>query len=112
VRRDRTFRAGERLEAGGVHFLVRAGGKGGDDLCLDVLINGRWQPLLLETLFLAIDFICQNEDYLYPAPRNGGEEVLRYCRMARQQGWLAASLELQRKRADKANREFYGDGAA
>lgn len=99
--RPREFGAGDQFMAGGVAFRVVHGEKGPDDLRLDWLVNGYWQPVILDAVFAVVDMVAQNEDLLYPFPARGGEEVIRYLRLAREVGWQRAALQLQKARAEK-----------
>jgi hypothetical protein len=111
--RQRTFTAGQEFEAGGVRFRVQAGRKASGDLRLEWWINGEWVPVILDAVFAIVDFVAGNEDHLYRYPAKGGEEVLRYCRIARVSGWREASRLLHLARVNKVNRIeecLYSDG--
>ena len=106
--RPRRFRAGDEFEAGGVRFRCTAGHKGPGDVRLDWCINGRYEPVLCDALLAAFDCIAENEDVLYPHPNRGGEEVLRYFKIARISGWREATRLLYLARVAKVNRSEEG----
>jgi hypothetical protein len=102
--KPRTFAVGQQFEAGGVMFRVERGHKAPGDLRLDWFINGEWTPVILDAVFAVIQFVTENEDDLYRYPAKGGEEVIRYCRIARVSGWQEAARLLHLARMNKANR--------
>lgn len=99
------FTAGQYFKAGGVEFRVSGGRKGNGDLRLDWRIDGYWKPVVLDAVFAVMEFVTENEDRLYPYPARGGEEVLRYMRIARVQGWREASRLLHLARVRKVERD-------
>ena len=102
--RTRRFHPGDEWEAGGVRFRCVAGNKGPGDVRLEWWIVDRWLPVICDALFAAFDCIAENEDVLYPHPARGGEELLRYFKIARSNGWREAARMLHLARVNKANR--------
>jgi hypothetical protein len=102
---------GEEWTAGGWAFRITAGDKGPEDHKLWVYGPGRWLPLDLGIPFVAMDVIGQNEDLLYEPPAKGGAKLRNELLTAYRDGWQKAWELLQRERAEKADREFYGDSA-
>jgi hypothetical protein len=102
---------GEQWTAGGWAFRIDRGDKGPDDQKLSVYGPARWIALDLGIPFVAMDVIGQNEDLLYEPPAKGGAYVRAKLLLAYRDGWIPAWEELQRERAAKDNREFYGDSA-
>jgi hypothetical protein len=71
------------------------------DLRLDVMVEGRWRPVNMETTFLMVDFFYENEDVLYPRPRfEGGKKFLDEMRKAARSGWQwpTDGIEIDRAR--------------
>lgn len=99
--RQRRFVAGQQFVAGGVQFRVASGSKGSGDLRLDWCVGGDWQPVLLDAVFAVVDMVAENEDRLFPYPAKGGEETMRYLRIARIQGWQEASRLLHLARVSR-----------
>lgn len=93
------FTVGDAGIAGGVNWRVVAGTKAPGDLRLEWYVGDRWQPVALDAIFVAVDCICQNEDFLYPYPARGGQLLIRAISEARLYGYEHASgwLALQRK---------------
>jgi hypothetical protein len=101
--------AGDAGIAGGVNWRIVEGSKAPGDLRIDWYVNDRWQPVLMDTVFVVLDLICQNEDFLYPYPQKGGLLPLEACAKARLHGYEYASgwLHLQRQnREAKASRRW------
>lgn len=114
--RPRRFYPGWEGIASGIQFRVVEGKKpcavpGERDLRLDWWMNSGWEPVTLDAVFLIVDMVCENEDFLYPFPQRGGEEVISYMRLARLRGWQAAQEKLHRARGDKQRRLDEGDAA-
>lgn len=101
------FRNGERWTFAGVDFRLRMGRKAWDDHVIEWRGVDGWHPVVLDAIFLVVDFVAWNEDNLYPYPARGGEEVLRYLRVARAQGWRRATAMLHEARARHDEGEAY-----
>lgn len=104
----RMFSAGQSGVAGGVEYRILEGRKqsrsGLPDLRID-LRSRSWVPVGMPLLFLLYDFLCENEDVLYPPPQyQGGEMLTRFLEGARQVGWEAAADALADQRQRAANR--------
>lgn len=114
--RERRFKAGDTFRLDEVDYRVRQGVKHQDDLRIEWCINGEWRPISLDSVFLIVDMIAENEDVLYP-PRNdgrgplGGEMVIRAVKTARIRGWRKAVAELHEQRARKNDPEAYGQAS-
>ncbi len=111
----RRFKAGDEFEFDGIHFRVMPGdkpirggrlkGEKGHDLVMEwwCAHDHQWKRFTFRPLALMVDFLCENEDVLYPrsAGFHGGDELLEHLTLARFGGYEAAIAELT---ADKANR--------
>jgi hypothetical protein len=95
--------AGRAGIAGGVNWRVIPGHKAPGDLVIQWYVNERWIPVSLDTIFVAIDLICQNEDELYPFPAKGGQMVITALQEARRLGFEHATgwLHLQRQNREE-----------
>lgn len=92
------FHSGQVWSFAGVAFRIRPGAKGPRDCVMEWRgVNG-WRPIPMAALFLVVDFLTWNEDYLYPNPRRGGEELFRYFTIARINGWRYATAMLEEAR--------------
>ena len=115
-RGGRRWQAGDRAELDGLQFRVQPGSKKADDLRLDVMVNGKWQPVHMRLAALIVDFLYENEDALYPREphssclvygcngsrgHGGGEYYIRYLRKAGRDGWRVAQAELEGEKAVK-----------
>jgi hypothetical protein len=99
VNPHRHFQVGDAGIAGGVNWRIVEGRKAPGDMRLEWYVNERWQPVSMDTIFVAVDVICQNEDFLYPYPARGGQLLIRAIGDARLYGYEYASgwLALQRR---------------
>lgn len=97
--------AGDAGVAGGVNWRIVAGRKAPGDLRIELYVNDRWIPARLDTLFVVVDLVCQNEDFLYPWPKRGGLMVLDAIAKARLLGFEQASgwLALQRRNRERVD---------
>lgn len=97
---ERRWDLGE-FEVNGLKFRVVRGKKpaalqGQEDYRLDVLTLAGWVPVRMELAFFVTDFFAENEEVLYPSPRNGGRhkggaKFLEYVRFAANYGWARAA---------------------
>ena len=89
-----TYGTGETRE--GLRYRVRRGQKGPQDLVMDIWV-GRWVPLSMETVFLVVDFLGENEDFLYPKSKGklGGDKLIAALRVAYRFGWERAKTDLE-----------------
>jgi hypothetical protein len=96
--RKRQLAAGDAGVAGGVNWRIVEGRKAPGDLVIEWFVADRWLPVSLDIVFVAVDLICQNEDFLYPYPQRGGLYVLDALGYARREGYEAATGWLARQR--------------
>lgn len=107
--RPRRFVAGQTMTVGCVPFRVATGRKTRGDLRLDWRVDGTFVPVELPAVFLIVDFVSENEDVLYPHPNRGGEELLRYLKIARIDGWQRAVDMLHLARVRKGYDNEFGN---
>ncbi len=98
------FEIGKEYPVGYTTFRVVRGCKGPTDLRLDHWRDGGWMPVVLDETFFIVDFICQNEDRLYPPPASGGNYTMGALWTAKRKGWRAAVDALHRERKTKQER--------
>jgi hypothetical protein len=108
VSEERRFSADETFRIPPMEYRLVTGRKGPGDLRLDWRWNdeGRvspWRPVELDHVFLIVDAIADNENYLYPLPAAGGDYVRRFVVAALRNGWVQArhDLHLERMRKDE-----------
>lgn len=96
----RRFAAGDAWEIGGVRYRVVTGKKGPDDLRLEwSAATGKWTAVEMAHAACQTDFFCENEDYLYPPPQQGGQYFMDFLHKARGLGWDAAWRILRGEKA-------------
>lgn len=89
------FTVGDMVRFGGVTYFVELGkkkdayGNDGNDMRLMAQAsNLNPRPILMSELFLAADFMFQNEDALYPPPKYlGGQKFRLALDKAMMDGW-------------------------
>jgi hypothetical protein len=106
---DRRFSAGFTCSIPPFDYRLIPGKKGPDDLRLEWRWNdeGRvspWRPVELDHVFLIVDAIADNENYLYPHPAAGGDYVRRFVMAALRDGWRQARYDLHLQRMQKDER--------
>ena len=97
----RRFSVGDTFFEDGMWFRVSKGRKGPDDLRMDWFTPEGWRPFTFRPLFLATDFLTENEEYLYPWPAAGGRYLLTQLSLVQRSGWLAACERLAAEKAAK-----------
>lgn len=97
------FEIGREYKVGYTTYRVVPGCKAPDDLRLDQWRDGGWLPVVLDETFFIVDFICQNEDRLYPKGA-GGNYTMGALWTAKRHGWRAAVDGLHRERKTKQER--------
>lgn len=110
----REFTAGQSGFVGGMQFRIVQGRKtprgDGHDLRIDLRAQD-WVAVGMPLVFLLIDFLCENEDVLFPPPRfRGGQMLMDFIHGARTQGWEIAAQMLADQRQRRAQRD--GEAAA
>ena len=105
MNRERRFAEGNTAEFSGVKFRVCKGRKAPQDLVLEWRTAQGWVPVSAAALFYMVDFIAENEDFLYPVDESGqgrgpmgGEYIMAKLRAARVRGWVHAAKELRLER--------------
>lgn len=112
---ERRFRAGGPFKVDGIWYRLIQGEKGPDDLRLDWYVpNGdsqklAWRPVTLDHVFLIVDAIADNENYLFEWPAAGGDYVRRYVMKALKEGYRKAIYDLQMERDLKHHPELFED---
>ena len=100
--------------AGAFPWRVRQGVKGPADLVLELRAGNGWRPVPMALVALALDFLQENEERLYPPPTGlGRRPFFDFCRKAIDAGYETAVAELEldkqraaeRRLADRAARE-------
>lgn len=96
---NRHFHVGDVGDIAGVRWRVVQGKKAPEDLRLD-LCAPRFVPVSMGVGFLLADFLCENEEYLYPRAKgfSGGDRYMRFVDGTRLLGWEAAYEQLKQER--------------
>lgn len=104
--RTRRFQAGDRGEVDGIAYQVLRGGKGPDDLILELYAGGAWRRIRMDLGFFLAAFFFENEEVLYPPNgyQIGGDYYMRECWDAIYHGWESAAQKLRLARAARVNR--------
>lgn len=106
---SRRFNAGDEFYIDGLRLRIASGGKEikrgprageyGHDLVIEWLSldERKWVRMRFAVLALLVDFLCENEDVLYPPEHGfrGGEMLLANMRTAKERGHLAAIAEVE-----------------
>lgn len=101
----RRFCDGWHREYDGLHLRVRAGRKAPDDLVMEMFVGGEWKIVSMGLVAILTDFLCENEDVLYPPPAKGGDKFMGFLARAKLFGHDNAIQQLEAEKANKRQQE-------